>query len=102
VRRLWIRRPARGSAGRARRRPHPLASGRGAGHREFERGAFTVTDRVVVVSDRAHGATGFQEALLAYLGRPPRPPQRPDWRPEPRHVDWHRREVFKRAARHYG
>jgi hypothetical protein len=43
---------------------------------------------------------GFHENLLAYHGKPIRPPQRPDWKPEPGHLDWHGWEVFKGEARH--
>jgi putative restriction endonuclease len=69
-------------------------------HKTFDLGAFTVSGGIVLVSDQAHGTTGFQEVLLAYHGKPVRVPQRPDWRPEPRHLQWHGREVFRGAARH--
>jgi putative restriction endonuclease len=71
-------------------------------HKTFDLGAFTLTDGVLVVSDQANGTAGFAEALMAYHGRPIRPPQHPDWRPEPKHVEWHGREVFKGEARHRG
>ena len=50
-------------------------------HKTFDPGAFTVFGGVVLVSDRAHGTSGFQETLMAYHGGPVREPQRPDWRP---------------------
>lgn len=69
-------------------------------HKTFDLGAFTLTDRVLVVSDQTNGTAGFAEALMAFHGKPIRPPQRPEWRPAPLHVDWHGREVFKGKARH--
>jgi putative restriction endonuclease len=69
-------------------------------HKTFDLGAFTLADGVLVVSDQANGTAGFAETLMAYHGRPIRPPQHPDWRPEPKHLGWHGREVFKGAARH--
>jgi putative restriction endonuclease len=71
-------------------------------HKTFDLGAFTVADGVLLVSDQANGTSGFQEALLAYHGKPIRPPQHPDWKPEPGHLEWHGREVFKGEARHRG
>lgn len=71
-------------------------------HKTFDLGAFTLTDGVLVVSDQANGTAGFAETLMAYHGRPLRPPQRPEWMPEPKHVEWHGREVFKGEARHRG
>jgi putative restriction endonuclease len=56
----------------------------------------------LLVSDQAHGSAGFEEALLRHHGKRPRPPQRPEWGPEPAFVAWHRREVFKGTARHLG
>src|SRR3954452_23471904 len=71
-------------------------------HKTFDLGAFTVSQGVLLVSDQANGTTGFQETLLTYHGKPIRDPQHPDWRPEPRHLEWHGREVFKGEARHRG
>ena len=71
-------------------------------HKTFDLGAFTPMGGVLAVSDQANGTTGFQEALLAHHGKPIRPPQHPNWRPEPKHLEWHGREVFKGAARHRG
>lgn len=69
-------------------------------HKTFDLGVFTVSEGVLLVSDQAHGTSGFRETLLGYHGGPIREPQRPDWQPEPKHLDWHRREVFKGAPRH--
>ncbi|MCE9562118.1 MAG: HNH endonuclease [Planctomycetes bacterium] len=71
-------------------------------HKVFDLGAFTVSDGVVLVSDQANGTTGFAESLMAYHGKMIRPPQHPDWMPEPKHLEWHGREVFKGDARHRG
>jgi putative restriction endonuclease len=69
-------------------------------HKTFDLGAFTVADGVPLVSDLANGSTGLTETLLVYHGKPIRPPQRPEWKPEREHVAWHGREVFKGEARH--
>jgi putative restriction endonuclease len=71
-------------------------------HKTFDLGVFTVADGVLLVSDQANGTTGFQEALLAYHGKPIRPAQHPDWLPQLEHLQWHGQEVFKREARHRG
>ncbi len=68
-------------------------------HKTFDLGAFTVREGVLLVSDQANGTTGFQEFLMAHHGRQIREAQHPDWRPEPRRLDWHGREVFKGMAR---
>jgi putative restriction endonuclease len=64
-------------------------------HKTFDLGAFTVAEGVVLVSDQVHGTSGFHEALMAHHVGIIREPQRPEWGPEPRHLAWHRREVFK-------
>jgi putative restriction endonuclease len=71
-------------------------------HKTFDLGAFTVENGVLLVSDQANGTTGFHEALMAYHGKVIRPAQRPEWRPEPGHLEWHGRKVFKGEARHWG
>jgi putative restriction endonuclease len=68
-------------------------------HKTFDVGAFTVSDGIMLVSDQVNGTAGFQETLLAYHGKPIRDPQHPDWRPEPVHLEWHAKEVFKGEAR---
>ena len=69
-------------------------------HKTFDLGAFTVTDGLVLVSNQVFGTTGLAEILLAHHGKPIRPPQNPKWNPEPEHLHWHGREVFKGEARH--
>ena len=49
----------------------------------------------LLVSDQANGSAGFQEAFMTFHGKPIRDSQHPDWRPEPKHLEWHGREVFK-------
>lgn len=70
-------------------------------HKLFDLGAFTLSERLIVmVSAQAHGNYRFEEYLLAFHGRPLRPPQDPRLAPEPRYVRWHRREVFKGPERY--
>lgn len=68
-------------------------------HKTFDLGAFTVSGGVLLVSDQANGTIGFQEAMMAFHGKPIRAPQHPDWRPNIEHLTWHGREVFKGEAR---
>jgi putative restriction endonuclease len=68
-------------------------------HKTFGLGAFTVTEGVMLVSDLANGTFGFEESLMLHHGKSVRAPQRPEWRPTPDHLHWHRREVFKGATR---
>jgi putative restriction endonuclease len=70
-------------------------------HKTFDLGVFTVREGMLLVSDQANGTTGFQETLLAYHGKRIREAQHPDWQPEPKHLEWHGREVFKGEARHW-
>ncbi len=70
-------------------------------HKLFDRGAFTLSDSMkIMVSDRAHGAKGFNEWLMAYHGKELTKPQRPSYFPEPQFVSWHVREVFQGYGRH--
>jgi putative restriction endonuclease len=72
-------------------------------HKLFDRGAFTVSPEwIIQVSDRAYGTQGFREWLTAFHGKPLRAPQRPDFYPKPRFVQWHVREVFQGEARYGG
>ena len=70
-------------------------------HKLFDRGAFTIAlNRQVQVSEYAHGATGFTEWLLAYHGKPIRPPQSPQYLPREEYLSWHMQQVFRGPARH--
>jgi len=68
-------------------------------HKVFDLGAFSVSNGVVLVSEHANGGAAFEQVLLAYHGKPVRPPQNPDWKPHAGHLDWHWREVFKKEPR---
>lgn len=71
-------------------------------HKLFDRGAFTLSsDLLVQVSDRANGTTGLNEWLLAFNGKPIRPPQKPAYYPLPNYIAWHVEEVFQGDARYY-
>jgi putative restriction endonuclease len=70
-------------------------------HKLFDRGAFTIAlNREVQVSEYAYGATGFTEWLLAYHGKPTRPPQSPHYLPKEAYLSWHMQLVFRGPARH--
>lgn len=69
-------------------------------HKAFDLGAFTINpERVLLVSEQAHGQQGFDEWLLKFHGQSIRPPQRESYLPEGAYLDWHQREVFKRPPR---
>ncbi len=69
-------------------------------HKAFDLGAFTIhSDRVLLVSEQAHGQRGFDEWLLKFHGQPIRPPQRESYLPAGAYLYWHEREVFKRPPR---
>jgi putative restriction endonuclease len=70
-------------------------------HKLFDRGAFTLSDNMkIIVSDRTHGTSGFDEWLTRYHGKVITPPQRPDYYPNPQFVSWHVREVFQGYGRY--
>lgn len=65
-------------------------------HKLFDRGAFTLSkQRQILVSDDAHGTTGFQEWLMDFHGQKIKLPQRRSYYPEEEFIGWHVREVFK-------
>ncbi len=69
-------------------------------HKAFDLGAFTIdSDRVLVVSEQAHGQRGFTEWLLTFHGQPVRPPLREAYSPAADYLEWHERQVFKRPPR---
>jgi putative restriction endonuclease len=73
-------------------------------HKVFDLGAFTVRpDGVLLVSEQVNGSPEVVgEVLLRHHGQTVRPPQRPEHAPAPAFLAWHRRQVFKGAARHLG
>jgi len=69
-------------------------------HKLFDLGAFTIhTDYRILVSEQAHGAGQFEQVLLRHHGQQIRHPSRPEHVPLQKHIDWHRREVFKEGVR---
>jgi putative restriction endonuclease len=69
-------------------------------HKLFDLGAFTLgEDGKLLVSEDAHGTAGFDEILMRHHGREVRRPIRAAWLPNPDHLNWHGREVFKGGAR---
>lgn len=69
-------------------------------HKVFDLGAFTIhTDYRVLVSEIANGSGQFQQALLRHHRQPISRPTRPEYAPALQFLGWHRREVFKEAAR---
>lgn len=69
-------------------------------HKLLDRGAFTLSfDRTVLVSELAHGASGFDDWLLQYSGRPINEPVNTNYQLRDKFIDWHHREVFQGPAR---
>jgi putative restriction endonuclease len=65
-------------------------------HKLFDRGAFTVSRELnILVSDIAHGTSGFQEWLLKFHGQRLRQPQKKSYLPRETFVNWHVKEVFQ-------
>jgi len=70
-------------------------------HKLFDRGAFTLSDSLIIeVSEQANGATGCQEWLISFHGKPMKRPQNPDNSPKPSFLAWHRKEVFRGPSRY--
>jgi putative restriction endonuclease len=65
-------------------------------HKLFDRGAFTLSNRLeVLVSDRAYGTVGFKEWLMDFHGKKIDSPQRKTYYPDRKFTQWHVREVFQ-------
>ena len=65
-------------------------------HKLFDRGAFTLSQRLeVLVSDDAHGTVGFEEWLMNFHGITINFPQRQSYYPDEDFIGWHIKEVFK-------
>ncbi len=65
-------------------------------HKLFDRGAFTLSRQLhILVSDDAHGTTGFQEWLMDFHGQKINFPHRRSYYPEQEFIGWHVREVFQ-------
>ncbi|MDA8141060.1 MAG: HNH endonuclease [Desulfobacteraceae bacterium] len=69
-------------------------------HKLFDLGVFTISTRMtVMVSEEAHGTTGFQEWILDFHGKKIKPPIRDNYFPSEDFVGWHVREVFQGPGR---
>ena len=72
-------------------------------HKLFDEGAFTLSPPndgcIILVSESAHGTTGFEEWLGRYHRRAVRKPIRDGYRPNNRFVAWNVREVFQSPER---
>mgnify|MGYP003889494451 CR=1 FL=1 len=64
-------------------------------HKLFDFGAFTVRDGRLRVSSKAMGKAGFNEHLMSFHCHEVRRPLNPPLYPDPVHLAWHAREVFK-------
>jgi putative restriction endonuclease len=71
-------------------------------HKAFDRGAITVIDEILVVSDLVNGSKGLEELLLAHHNKPIQKAQRAEWMADREHMGWHRRQVFRGEPRHRG
>ena len=69
-------------------------------HKTFDLGAYTLDSAGrILVSERAHGTSGFDEWLLRFHGEQVRPPINQKYESSPEYIEWHIREVFKGPAR---
>ena len=95
------------------RRPHPLAPGGRPGDRGQRARALRPAPqdvrpgglhrrggRPARLRPGERHRRASRKHLMAFHGKPIRDAQHPDWRPEPKHLEWHGREVFKGEARH--
>ncbi|MCY4404346.1 MAG: HNH endonuclease [Candidatus Poribacteria bacterium] len=65
-------------------------------HKLFDRGVFTLSRELhILVSDEAHGTTGFQEWVMDFHEQIINLPQRRSYYPEEDFISWHVREVFQ-------
>ncbi|AHF06016.1 restriction endonuclease [Desulfitobacterium metallireducens DSM 15288] len=70
-------------------------------HKLFDRGVFTITpSRILLVAERAHGTSGFNDWLMQFHGKELRTPIRPEYYPRDTFVEWHVHEVFHGPARY--
>lgn len=70
-------------------------------HKVFDLGAFTVLPETyqIVFSQHLNGSDETTGRMLAYQGAGLILPQAREYFPQPRFLDWHRKEVFKNPAR---
>jgi putative restriction endonuclease len=68
-------------------------------HKLFDLGAFTIQDaHAIAVSGLANGNDAFASLLLDRHGQPLRVPRDAAHHPDPKHLAWHRAEVFRAPA----
>jgi putative restriction endonuclease len=66
-------------------------------HKLFDYGAFTLTEDLrLMASATIAGSNALDRSLLEFHGKLIHVPRDPALRPDPRHVRWHSREIFKR------
>ncbi|MGC5328319.1 phosphorothioated DNA-binding restriction endonuclease [Brevibacillus sp. SYSU BS000544] len=69
-------------------------------HKLFDRGVFTISfDNRLLVSEDAHGTSGFEEWLMRFHGKNLRQPIRPEYAPKDSFIHWHVKEVFRGPER---
>ena len=65
-------------------------------HKLLDRGAFTLSKQLeILVSDEAHGTTGFKEWLMDFHRKKINFPQRRSYYPDLEFIGWHVEEVFQ-------
>jgi len=70
-------------------------------HKLFDRGVFTISrDLRFLVAEMAHGTKGFQEWLMRFHGKRIREPQKLQYQPGEKYINWHIKEVFKDPSRY--
>ncbi len=71
-------------------------------HKLYDRGVFTIAQtKQIVVSERAHGTSGFDDWLMRYHGKHIQSPTQKKYYPEDEFINWNVREVFKGEGREY-
>jgi putative restriction endonuclease len=69
-------------------------------HKAFDRGALGLDDdHRILVSQHLRDTEGARDWLIRFAGQPIRGPQPGCPHPAPRHLEWHRTEVFREPAR---
>lgn len=70
-------------------------------HKLFDRGVFTLNpERILIVSEEAHGTIGFEEWLLKFHSKPITKPISHQYEPDQSFLFWHVKEVFKGPERY--
>ncbi|WP_309087883.1 phosphorothioated DNA-binding restriction endonuclease [Domibacillus sp.] len=70
-------------------------------HKLFDRGVFTLNpERILIVSEEAHGTSGFEEWLMKYHSKPISKPISQYYEPDQSFLSWHVKEVFKGPERY--